>query len=74
MNAKPTGIRDNLTSRELQALKKLQRRTDIIIKPADKGSGTVVMNRLDYINCLVSGHPLELKKVSSVVRLQELFS
>ncbi|XP_078362365.1 uncharacterized protein LOC144646592 [Oculina patagonica] len=29
--------------------KKLQHRTDIVIKPADKGSGTVVMNRQDYL-------------------------
>ena len=50
MNAKPTRVRDNLIRRERLALKKLQRRIDIIIKPADKGSGTVVMNRQDYIN------------------------
>jgi len=50
MNAKPTRVRDNLTRRERQAHKKLQRRTDIVIKPADKGSGTVVMNRQDYLN------------------------
>ncbi|XP_078371355.1 uncharacterized protein LOC144655007 [Oculina patagonica] len=49
MTAKPTKIRDNLTRRERQALKKLQHRTDIVIKPADKGSGTVVMNRQDYL-------------------------
>ena len=50
MNAKPTRVRDNLIRRERQALKKLQRRTDIVIKPADKGSGTVVMNRQHYLN------------------------
>jgi len=50
MNAKPARVRDSLTRRERQALKKLQRRTDIVIKPADKGSGTVVMNRQDYLN------------------------
>ncbi|XP_078372690.1 uncharacterized protein LOC144656333 [Oculina patagonica] len=49
MTAKPTKIHDNLTRRERQALKKLQHRTDIVIKPADKGSGTVVMNRQDYL-------------------------
>ena len=32
MNARPTRIRDNLTRRERQALKKLQRPTDVIIK------------------------------------------
>ena len=50
MNTKPTRVRDNLIRRERQALKKLQRRTDIVIKPADKGSGTVVMNRQHYLN------------------------
>ena len=50
MSAKPTRIRDNLTKRERQALKKLRQRTDILIKPADKGSGTVVMNRQDYLD------------------------
>ena len=50
MSAKPTRIRDNLTKRERQALKKLRQQTDILIKPADKGSGTVVMNRQDYLD------------------------
>ena len=51
MTAKPTRIgRDNLTRRERQALRKLQRRTDMIMKPADKGSGTVVMNRQNYLD------------------------
>ncbi|KAL9988930.1 hypothetical protein ACROYT_G003426 [Oculina patagonica] len=50
MTAKPTRIRDNLTRREIQALKKLRKRTDIVIKPADKGSGTVVMDRQLYLN------------------------
>ena len=50
MTAKPTGIRDNLTRRERQALKKLKHGTNFVIKPADKGSGTVVMSRKDYMN------------------------
>lgn len=50
MNARSTRIRDNLTRRERQALKKLQRPTDVIIKPADKGSGTVVMDRQNYLD------------------------
>ena len=50
MTAKPTRIRDNLTRRERQSLKKLRQRTDIVIKPADKGSGTVVMNRQNYLD------------------------
>ncbi|XP_078374508.1 uncharacterized protein LOC144658057 [Oculina patagonica] len=48
--SKPTRIRDNLTRRERQALKKLRKRTDIVIKPADKGSGTVVMDIQLYLN------------------------
>ena len=40
---------NNLTQEERQALKLLQRRTDIIIKPADKGSATVVMSREAYL-------------------------
>lgn len=50
MNARSTRIHDNLTRRERQALKKLQRPTDVIIKPADKGSGTVVMDRQNYLD------------------------
>ena len=49
MTAKPTRIRDNLTRRERQSLKKLRQRTHIVIKPADKGSATVVMNRQNYL-------------------------
>ena len=40
---------DNLTSQERRALLSLRTRTDITIKPADKGSATVVMSRLDYL-------------------------
>lgn len=50
MNARSTRIRDNLTRRERQALKKLQRPTHVIIKPADKGSDTVVMDRQNYLD------------------------
>ena len=53
LNARPTRIRDNLTKRERRALKRLIRREDIIIKPADKGSGTTVMDMDCYENeCL----------------------
>ena len=38
---KLTKIRDTLTRRQRQALKNLQRGADIVIKPTDKGSGTV---------------------------------
>ncbi|XP_078370299.1 uncharacterized protein LOC144654063, partial [Oculina patagonica] len=50
---KPAPVRDNLTARERHACKSLGRRSDIVIKSADKGSGTVVMDRDWYINeCL----------------------
>ena len=45
---------DNLTSREMKALLLLRTRTDITIKPAYKGSATVVMSRLDYFMTVVS--------------------
>ena len=43
-------VRDSLATRERHALKQLRRRTDIIIKAADKGSGPVIMDRDWYIN------------------------
>jgi len=39
----------NLTKAEKQALIELRANSEIIIKPADKGAGTVVMNIKDYI-------------------------
>ena len=39
----------NLSKEEINALKSLRENKDIIIKPADKGSCTVVMNKTDYI-------------------------
>ena len=42
-----------LTTRQRHAHKQLRRRTDITIKAADNGSGTVIMDRDWYINeCL----------------------
>ena len=41
---------DNLTVDERNAIQELKSRQDIFIKPADKGSGTVVMDRDWYIN------------------------
>ena len=49
MSSQPAVIRDNLSKQEREAIKKLQKQVDIIIKPADKGSRTVIM---DY-NCYV---------------------
>ena len=42
--------KDNLTKRERAALERLQTRNDIIIKRADKGGATVIMNKTDYHN------------------------
>ena len=46
----PNKTRDNLTITERQAISQLKQRQDIIIKPADKGSGTVVMDKTWYID------------------------
>ena len=40
---------DNISSLERKALSSLRRRSDIIIKPADKGSATVVMSKNDNL-------------------------
>lgn len=42
-------LRDNLTPEERDSLKKLKNNKNIIIKPADKGQGIVVLNTSDYI-------------------------
>lgn len=41
---------DNLSKQERTALRQLRNNTDIVIKPADKGSATVIMDRDDYIH------------------------
>ena len=40
---------DNIRSEERKALSSLWKRTDIVIKPVDKGSATVVMSKDDYL-------------------------
>ena len=40
----------NLKKSELKALKQLKKDTNVIIKPADKGSSTVIMDAQEYIN------------------------
>jgi len=42
-------VSDNLRREERQALKALRSRSDIIIKPADKGSAVVVQSNEDYL-------------------------
>ena len=41
--------RNDLTKREKAALERLRANPDIIIKPADKGEATVILNKEDYI-------------------------
>lgn len=43
------GGRDNLTPEERAAIRQLRNNHDVIIKPADKGAATVIMNRSAYI-------------------------
>ena len=42
--------RNNLNDGEIKALKNIRQNSDIIIKPADKGSATVIMDKQNYIN------------------------
>ena len=46
--------RRNLTMREITALRTLSRDTSRVIKPADKGGATVVMDKEDYIKACES--------------------
>jgi hypothetical protein len=51
-DARPTFInqrRDNFNPKERLALKQLRNNDQIVIKPADKGSAVVIMDRLDYL-------------------------
>ena len=50
MSAQPSKIQNNLSKEERTALTNLRERSDIVIKPADKGSGTVIMDYSWYIN------------------------
>ena len=47
---KPKTIYDNLTATERHTIRQLKQRQDIIIKPADRGFGTVVMDKTWYID------------------------
>ena len=42
-------IGKNMSKVDYRALKSLRNRKDIVIKPADKGSSTIVLNKSDYI-------------------------
>jgi len=49
-NLKVPYHQNNLSDGEIRALKNIRRNSDIIIKPADKGSATVIMDKQNYIN------------------------
>ena len=49
-NPQGNNSRSNITKSERTALQNLQKDPDIIIKPADKGSSTVIMNKASYLN------------------------
>ena len=40
---------DNISCKKRAAIQSLKRNKNIIIKPADKGGATVILNRSDYI-------------------------
>lgn len=42
--------KNNLSKAEIKALHNIRNNPDIVIKPADKGSATVIMNKQHYIN------------------------
>ena len=50
MTCKPVPIRNNLPRKERKALTTLRKRTDIVMKPADMDSGTVIMDHSWYVN------------------------
>ena len=45
----PRRSTDNITTLERKALSSLRKRSDIVVKPADKGSATVIMSTEDYL-------------------------
>lgn len=49
-NLQYTPVAPNLPPEEVVALRDLTRAKDIVIKPADKGSVTVIMDRTDYVS------------------------
>ena len=53
VKAEPTKVRDNLTKRERRALKRLIRRRDIVIKPADKGGFPEVSRTLSSFHLII---------------------
>ena len=50
MSSKPCKIKNDFPKEECSALTKFRKRSDIVIKPAEKGSGTAIMDYSWYIN------------------------
>lgn len=48
MENKPNRVYNNLTLDERNALKELSNDVNIVVKPADKGGGVVVLDKTDY--------------------------
>ena len=55
---------NNLTTPEQEALKTLISNRNIVIKPADKGSGVVILNTNDYISTKLSDNYLTPLSIS----------
>lgn len=49
LNSKLTRLILNLTKAEMKALKSLQEKKSIMIKPADKGSAILMLDRSQYL-------------------------
>ena len=54
INETPLSISPNLSHGEQTALKELMNDKDIVIKPADKGSGLVIQDADKYTNEILS--------------------
>ena len=46
---RPSQVGKNISKQEMHAIKSLRNNPNIILKPADKGSSIVVMNKADYL-------------------------
>lgn len=62
-----TKDKSNITRKERQALKELKENNEIVIKPADKGSSIVIMDRQQY---LFEAHR-QLNKIEHYTKLDE---
>uniref|UniRef100_A0AAQ5YBK5 Uncharacterized protein n=1 Tax=Amphiprion ocellaris TaxID=80972 RepID=A0AAQ5YBK5_AMPOC len=46
---RPSGDKENLTTKERTVWEELRKNTSIVIKPVDKSSATVIMDKVDYV-------------------------